>query len=378
MNLIHVVPAISEEADGVANVVRNLCELEDATNERVRLAALEWSQTLFNPNYLTSFPLGFGPRNLGISPKMRRWLEAEVTSGKVDLIHNHGLWMMPNVYAGKACLNSSCRLMVSPHGAMSSSALSISRIKKSIFWKLLQNPALQSTACFHATAEHEYMDIRKLGFKQPVCIIPCGVNMQPLVQNQNDSRKKLLFLGRIHSIKGIDMLMYAWEVVEKKFPDWDLCIAGPDNNGYLNEMQELAKKLRLRRVSFLGPLFGDDKLQAYRDANLYVLPTHSENFGITVAEALAAGTPSIVTYGAPWSGLSENGAGWWIEIGVEPLIKCLEEALCLSPNNLREMGKAGHTWMENDFSWKKIKAKFSSTYRWLIDGGEPPSWVRLD
>jgi len=376
MKVIHVVPAISDEADGVANMVRNLCESQVAFNLDVRLATLDWSPMTVIPNYLTRFPIGWGPRNLGVSPQMRRWLHAETASGEVDIIHNHGLWMMPNVYSADACIKSNSKLIVSPHGAMSAWALGISPFKKSIFWKLLQSPALRAAQCFHATAEHEFVDIRQLGFKQPVCIIPCGVNMPTLVQDHNVSRRQLLFLGRIHPIKGIDTLLYAWQAVEQKFPDWDLCVVGPDD-GCLDDMQALTVQLNLKRVSFMGPLFGDDKLQAYRDASLYVLPSHSENFGITVAEALAAGTPSIVTHGAPWSRLPEHGAGWWIENGVVPLVACLEDALSLSPNHLKKMGKAGHAWMERDFSWKRIAKQFLVTYKWLINGGEPPAWIRL-
>lgn len=378
MKVIHVVPTISQEADGVANVVRNLCKSMIASSEDVRLVALEWSRMPSQPKYLTSFPLGWGPRRLGISPLMRRWLQAEVKSETVDIIHNHGLWMMPNVYAGNVCQNSNCRLMLSPHGAMSSWALGRSALMKTIFWKLLQGPAVRVAACFHATAESEYADIRRLGFKQPVCIIPCGVNMQPLEQKQAGGRRQLLFLGRIHPKKGVDNLLHAWQAVEHKFQDWDLVVAGPDNAGYLAEMQALAEKLQLRQIVFRGALFGDEKLQAYRDASLYVLPTHSENFGITVAEALAAGTPAIVTHGAPWAGLAEQGAGWWVEIGVAPLTACLEQALSTTPQRLSEMGKAGHDWMERDFSWERISAQSLVTYRWLLDGGEPPPWIRLD
>lgn len=378
MKLIHVVPAISQEADGITHVVRNLCESLIASKIDVRLATLDWSPMSVYPDYLTRFPLGFGPRKLGNSPQMWRWLQTEVTSGAVDIIHNHGMWMMPNVYAGKACLNSNCRLMYSPHGSMSSWAFGINPLMKGVFWKILQGPAARAAACFHATSESEYTDIRRLGFKQPICIIPCGVNMLPLQHKPAGERRQLLYLARIHPIKGVDNLLHAWQKVQNKFPDWDLVIAGPDIGGYLAEMQVLTEKLQLKRIVFRGPLFGAAKSQAYRDASLYVLPTHSENFGLTVAEALAAGTPAIVTQGAPWAGLVDHGAGWWVEVGVEPLVRCFEQALSTSPERLAEMGKAGHEWMERDFSWERISSQFMVTYRWLIDGGEPPRWVRLD
>jgi glycosyltransferase involved in cell wall biosynthesis len=349
-----------------------------SSTDDVRLAALDWAPLANKPSYLTTFPLGWEPRRLGISHQMRRWLEAEAASGAVDVIHNHGLWMMPNVYAGNARRKSSCKLIHSPHGAMSPFALSQNPIIKKIFWGLLQGAAARAADCFHATAENEYKDIRRLGFKQPVCIISCGVNLDPLMKKQDGGRRQLLFLGRIHPIKGVDNLLHAWHAIENKFSDWDLHITGPDEDGYLAEMQALAAKLQLQRVFFRGPLFGEDKKAAYSNASLYVLPTHSENFGITVAEALAAGVPAIVTKGAPWEGLEKYGAGWWIEIGVEPLVACLEQAIAQSDVKLASMGQAGREWMIRDYSWERIRTQFSITYRWMIDGGEPPSWVRLD
>ena len=143
-------------------------------------------------------------------------------------------------------------------------------------------------------------------------------------------------------------------------------------------MQALAAQLRLDRVTFSGALFGEEKLRAYREASLFVLPTHSENFGMTVAEALAAGTPAIVSKGAPWSGLQKQGAGWWIDIGVDPLVACLEQALATPPTHLAEMGQAGREWMLRDYSWERIGARFSAVYQWLLKGGETPPWVRLD
>jgi len=378
MRVIHVVPAITEEASGPSYSVTRLCGSLIATGTDVRLAALDWAPMPNPPGYLKSFPLGWGPRRLGVSPRMRRWLEAEVASGQIDIIHNHGLWMMPNVYSGRACRNGSCHLMVSPRGTLSRWAFGQNRLQKEIFWRLLQRPAVAAVACFHATAESEFDDIRRLGFRQPVCVLPNGIDLPPFERKSKGGRQQLLFLGRIHPVKGVDILLRAWQAVEHRFPDWELHVAGPDNGGYLAEMRALAAQLRLERLVFLGPLYGEDKLRAYREASLFVLPTHSENFGMTVAEALAAGTPAIVTHGAPWAGLAEQGAGWWIERGVGPLAACFEQAFAASPQRLREMGRAGHEWMKRDFSWDRIGAQFLATYRWLINGGEPPRWVRLD
>jgi len=376
--MIHVVSAITEEASGPSYSVVRLCESLIGTGTDVRLAALDWASMPVNLPYLRTFPLGLGPRRLGVSPRMRHWLDTEAASGLVDLIHSHSLWMMPNVYPGRACRHGRCRLVVSPRGTLSAWALGRSALQKKIFWHVLQASALRTAACFHATAESEYEDIRRLGFRQPVYILPNGIDLQPMKQKPDDGQRQLLFLGRIDPIKGVDILLRAWQTVEDRFRNWELHVAGPDNGGYLADIQALAAQLRLKRLVFRGALYGAEKRRAYGEASLFVLPTHSDNFGMTVAEALAAGTPAIVTHGAPWGGLEKQGAGWWIDIGVDPLTACLEQALATPQTHLAEMGRAGREWMKRDFSWDRIGAQFLTTYHWLLDGGEPPPWVRLD
>lgn len=378
MRVIHVVPAVTEEASGPSYSVPRLCESLIEAGVVVHLATLDQGPLPVSLPYLKAFPLGIGPRRLGASPSMRRWLVEEAASGRVDLIHNHSLWMMPNVYPGRACRRGRCLLVVSPRGTLSTWALRRSALQKKIFWRLLQAPVLQAAACFHVTAESEYEDIRRLGFLQPVCILPNGIDLPPFAEVPKVGRRVLLFLGRMHPVKGVDSLLRSWQSVEHRFPDWELHLAGPDNGGYLAEMQGLAAELRLERVVFRGKLLGEEKWRAYRSASLFVLPTYSENFGMTVAEALAAGTPTIVTKGAPWGGLKEQGAGWWIDIGVDPLVACLEQALGLPEMRLAEMGRAGREWMKRDYSWDRIGTQVSLAYRWLLEGGEAPPWVRSD
>jgi glycosyltransferase involved in cell wall biosynthesis len=193
-----------------------------------------------------------------------------------------------------------------------------------------------------------------------------------------DELRTLLYFGRLTPKKGIDILLQAWGAVHKLFPNWRLLIAGTDDRGYKDRMENLAKKLNLQRVQFAGPAYGDDKFKVYRNAELFVLPTHNENFGMTVAEALAHELPVIVTKGAPWSGIESHGCGWWIDIGVEPLVKTLKQALSETSKQLFIRGERGRRWMEEEFSWEAVGRKMYLTYKWLLEGGEPPSWVRLN
>jgi glycosyltransferase involved in cell wall biosynthesis len=249
---------------------------------------------------------------------------------------------------------------------------------KRVFWPLVQRPAVQVATCFHATATSEYEDIRNAGFRQPVAVIPNGVDIPEDQPRSRAAMRTLLFLGRIHPKKGIDMLLLAWARVEPVFTDWQLRIVGPDNAGYLDAMKRRAAELKLERVRFAGPVYGDRKWDEYRSADLFVLPTHSENFGLAVAEALATGVPAIVTRGAPWADLERQGAGWWIDIGVEPLFAALDNALGRGRADLDAMGQRGRAWISTAFSWSQAARQMGETYEWIVRGGSRPACVRAD
>src|SRR5262249_29857480 len=142
-------------------------------------------------------------------------------------------------------------------------------------------------------------------------------------------RRKLVFLSRVHPKKGVDLLVRAWSAVSTRFPDWELDIIGPDEIGSMEAIRRLVAELHAERVTFVGPLYGEEKWRALGSASAFVLPTHSENFGIAVAEALAVGVPAIVTRGAPWSGLEQERCGWWIDRTLDALVGCLEVALAM-------------------------------------------------
>lgn len=384
MRIIHTVPSIAQEASGPSYSVVRLCQSLVEQEQDVTLAALDLAPLPAPPLFMKTFLLGAGPRRLGRSPAMKRWLVEMCCSNQVDILHNHGLWQMNAVYPAWAAKKSGVNLICSPRGAFSEWAMRHGSKAKKLFWPLIQRPALESTTIFHATAKSEYSDIRRLGFMQPVAITPNGIDIPDLQRKQVKEFQTLLFLGRIHRVKGLDLLLPAWEAVQKRFPHWQLVIVGSDDgyhgrSGYLAEIQALSSKLRLERVVFSGPLFGLAKQWAYRNADLYVLPSRSENFGVTVAESLALATPAIVSKGAPWSGLERHAAGWWIDIGVDPLVAGLEEALSCSPAQLAKMGFRGRRWMETEFSWAHIGQQMVETYRWLLDRSLPaPAWVRLN
>lgn len=377
LQVVHVVHAMGQQTIGLSYPVLYLCLdlLSGKDDVRLLTADYDWLRPAdWFVEVCRSLPAF--RRRLGISPEMHR--ELAIAAAHADIIHTHSLWRMANVYPGWVTRGRKCRLVVSPHGTLAPEALKYSALAKRAFWSFVQGPAVRHASCFHATAESEYEDIRSAGLRShPVCIIPLGVEVPELKSRPQTDRRTLLFLGRIHHKKGVDILLEAWRVVSHRFPEWDLRIAGPDD-GCLSRMQTLAKKLNLKRVEFCEPLYGEAKLDAYREADLFVLPTRSENFGSTVAEALAAGTPVVVTKKAPWPDLETYKAGWWIEIGLDPLVGCLEEAMKEPAASLAERGARGREWMMREHSWARVGKMMRQAYRWLVYGGETPGFIKLD
>ncbi len=365
--IVQVVPSVADISSGPTYTVLRLSEqLRDQGND-VTVACLDTRGHRSVPGWVRRFPRLSFDRRLGISPEMHRWLRSLAATDQVPILHNNSLWMMPNVYPGWIARKYRLPYIVSPHGTLGKAAFEGGSRVKLVFWPLVQRPALASVSCFHATAESEAREIRSHGFRQPIAVVPNGVDV-PTEIERGPRAKEVLYLGRIHPKKGIDVLLHAWGRIEDSCPGWSLRIAGPDNGGYLSDMMSLSRSLSIKRASFDGELLGPERDEAYRRASLFVLSTRNENFGMTVAEALSRGTPAIVTTGAPWSGLRTHGCGWWIDQGVDPLARALKEAMALDPGALADMGERGWRWVNEEFSWRSVGRDMEAVYRWVAEG----------
>lgn len=302
---------------------------------------------------------------------------------RVNLIHSHGLWRMPNLYAAWAARRRGIPIVVSPRGMLSEAALQLSAPGKRIFWYLGQKAALDATACFHATSSAEYNDLRRFGISVPIAVIPNGVDLVALPDRVGprqagllSSQRTALFLGRIHPIKGIDALIGAWGRVASEFPQWRLRIVGPGESIHISALADLIARKSVPRVSMEGALAGEAKFQAFAEADVFVQPSYSENFGLTVAESLACRRPVLVTKGAPWPGVVTHGCGWWIDTGEEALVAGLRVALATPDDELDAMGRRGEAWVREAFAWDVIGQQMAGVYRWLLGQGPRPDCVQ--
>lgn len=305
---------------------------------------------------------------------------------KPDIVHLHGLWN-PDIHrCAVICRRRKIPYVIAPRGMLEPWSLKQKWLKKRIARFLYQDRDLKKAAALHATAESEAEQFRKLGFKNYCIVSPNGVNL-PLSQPSNstsDEKRRVLFVSRMHPKKGVMELVEAWARVR---PTGWCCELVYTTNSDFEKEYESKVKVRVKELClddqyiFTGPLNDERKWDAYARADLFVLPTYSENFGIVVAEALWAGVPVITTKGTPWSDLVSHNCGWWIDLPTgdglvkwDALDEALKEAVTLdSPtptqnsNSLNRMGANGHRLVEQKYTWKAVVGAMKHGYEQILN-----------
>ena len=375
LHIMHVTTATSREAAGVQAAVDGMVS-SLATTRHIRV-----TQVGLLPGHETweascgveveRFRLrSIGPRTFSYTPELGRSFLRE----QPDVIHLHGVWQYPGVAAMGRDRPLGSFLMLSPHGMLASRALVHRSARKRAAWLLYQRRALANVDLFHVTSSVELADVRRCGLRQPVAVIPFGVDVSPYCPVRGPTGPmKAVFLSRIHPIKGLIDLVRAWAAVK---PDgWRLVISGPDECGHLQEVKKTIADAELQDdITLEGPRWGAERAAFVADADLFILPSHSENFGIVVAEALAQGVPVLATYGTPWECIAHSGCGWWVPTGERGLARGLAEATSRDRDALLEMGRRGWKMMAERFAWSTCASRLAAVYEWACGmGGRPDS-----
>ena len=308
---------------------------------------------------------------------VRRLIGTEVEAldnfGRVDVLHDSGIWLRHNHRLAKLALERGIPRIVSTRGMLEPWAIRHKRWKKSIAWRLYQRSDLTRACCHHTTSQIEAQNLRGLRLGVPICMIPNGVDIDfdpslgiaKAEQEGRSGRKTALFLGRLYSVKGLPSLIEAWARVRPQ--GWFLHIAGPDEGGCRAQLEKAVSAAGLSEiVSFLGPVDGPRKQAAFLEADLFVLPTRSESFGMAIAEALAHGLPVLTTTAAPWPMLVEHDCGWWVEPTVDGIVEGLRDATSRDPSALCTMGMKGRALVATEFRWERVAKEFVSTYEALM------------
>lgn len=359
MRVLHYIPSIDEASGGVgaymqliAKGLNELVELHVATvasprPRKVDCAGLHTVSSWKNPLKLK-----------------KEWLKL-LERLKPDVVHVNCCWNPSCAWVEKWAQQKGYKVVLTPHGMLEP------WIVRRHYWTrklpaimLYQRAAVRNADFIHATAESERHNLLRLGWNSRIKVIGNCVDVNEIEMKQSWARKKrMLFLSRVHVKKGINYLIEACAELKEILKDWEVIIAGAGEEVYVNELKTMAEKRGVGgMVKFVGPVFGNAKYELYRKADLFVLPTHSENFGIVVTEALAAGTPVITTVGAPWEELRTRHCGWWIEIGTKPLVAALREFLACSETEIKTMGGNGRRLVEEKYDTKIIARQFVEMY----------------
>ena len=314
-----------------------------------------------------------GPAFFSYGPELRELLP----SCSASVVHQHGLWQYPSLACAAWQRQGGGRRVVSPHGMLHPWALQVRPHRKRMAWVAYERRSAATADVFHATAPAEAGYIRGLGLRQPIAVIPHGVEVpaEPPPARGRD-RRTALFLSRLHPGKRVEDLLIAWGRVQPR--GWNLVIAGPDHAGHRGVLQSLASDIGSdAAVEFVGAVHGAAKDRLLRAADLFVLPSLSENFGLVVAEALAAGVPVITTTGTPWSQLPVRGCGWWIPPGADSLTAAIDEAVAMDADALSALGRRGWAYARTELDWDRVATQYEMLYSWLVDGGVVPAFVEI-
>lgn len=293
-----------------------------------------------------------------------------------DCVHLHGIWSPRLAQRLLAWRKQGIPCVISPHGMLDPWALSHKWFKKKVAWHVYQKRLLNGVALLHGASGRETSQFKSLGLKAPVALIPWGVSLPPVraERSAQPGPRIALFVGRVYPVKGLPMLVEAWSRVRPA--GWKLRIVGPDEAGHQAEVENVAAKTGIAGVvEFVGELTGPAKAAAYAGADLFILPSYTENFGMAVAEALAHALPVVTTTGTPWPMLPERGCGWWVAPTVDHLATALAAATALDDETLRALGRRGRELVAREFSWQQAADKMKAAYQWVLGSGPKPDCI---
>jgi len=284
-----------------------------------------------------------------------------------DLVHDNGIWLTHNHRVAALAAQRGVPRLVSTRGMLEPWAVRHKRWKKAAAWRVYQRRDLDQAAMLHATAPQEAQNLAALRLRPPIAMIPNGVDVPRTAPARSGGGvRTALFLGRIYPVKGLPTLIDAWAQAQPE--DWRLVIAGPDEAGHQREVEAAVAAAGLEDVvSFPGPVFDDEaKTALLHSADLFVLPSLSESFGMAIAEALAHGVPVVTTTAVPWPQLEARQCGWRAAPEAEALAEVLGRATGATSETLQAMGAAGRELIAAEFGWPKIAAEFLSLYERLV------------
>ena len=310
------------------------------------------------------------------SSKLAKFLDSRV--GRFDLVHVHELWHYPGYAAFRAARNHGLPYVLTIHGELDTWALKHKVFRKWFYRQAIQNRILQSADALHVLTQSESARVSELGYRSPVFVAPNGIDLDilngPVDTNgflarypELAGKRVVLFLGRLHTKKGLDVLARSFAMIAGDFRNTVLLVVGPDDDGTRNRMEKILKATEVSdRVVFTGMLTGHDKSAALKYADMFVLSSYSEGFTMATLEAMAAGLPVVISDRCNFPEVTEHGAGFVVEPSEMPVAEAIDALL--SDESLRiRMGQRGRRMVKELYTWPVIAKSVVGLYRELVE-----------
>ena len=357
MRIALVADSISRHNGGIAPVMYALARRLSAHGHEVRLFGGEDSHTATDCS-MAGVSWCAAPvlwrKGIAYAPSLKTSLHDFAP----EIIHVHGIWC----YAELVAATMNVPFILSPHGMLDSWALNHSKWKKKIYAACFEHRIFKKADTIHALCQAEACAIDNFHSGKKIVIIPNGVELpsERSLLPTPDGKNELLFLGRLHPKKGVDNLIKAFGCIPQK--NWRLVIAGWDQNGYETLLRRLAAENPNADIVFSGPLFGQEKVAAFRRSSAFILPSLSEGLPMAVLEAWSYGLPTLLT---DFCNLPE---GFYAEasVRIEPEVNALKKQLCdfftLPATERKKMGLRAEQLVQKNFSWDQVVASYLDLY----------------
>lgn len=311
-------------------------------------------------------------------------LDAAVRGAEV--VHMHGLWQFHSRRGAAVARAAKVPYVMAAHGMAEPWALRHKRWKKRLYLALVESKNLRRASCLHALSRPEIGHLRDLAPWAPVCFVPNGVDLaafdamppRAALEAEHPELKDkfvLLFFGRVHAKKGLDILAEATGRLAADFPQLHLLIAGKDDGALAPFAARISDLGLARRATYVGHVSGEKARKVWAAADAFALPSYSEGFSMAILEAMANRLPAVFTTACHFPEAAAADAAVVVEPEAVALTRALRELMERSPGERQALGANGRRLVEADYTWDQQAARLASVYEWLAGGGAPPECV---
>ncbi len=360
MRVLHYIPSLDRTAGGTSTYMQVLAK------ELGRLAEVHIvTHASENPLPMENCRVHDVPGYKPWDGRFTAQVGALLDELRPDVVHVNCCWMPACAVVQRLAQRRGLHVVLTPHGMLEPWIVSRHYYTRKLPALLLyQKAAVRRADCLQATAESERENLLKLGYNRNIHVVKLGIDAEGITMKPSWERtRQILFLSRVHVKKGINFLIEAAETLRSELQGYRILVAGEGDAEYVAALKgEIAAKGLGDIVQLIGGVYGEEKWRLFQTSDFFVLPTHSENFGLAIAESLASGTPVITTVGTPWEDLNTSSAGAWIEIGTAPLVAALRRFLALSDGELEAMGRNGRRLIETKYSARVMAEEMMQIY----------------